>query len=485
MAGLKFALGMLPKTSKIENQYASLQRDFERYKELEKSDEMKRYLELKAIVETSEFEARKKDILTRKFKDTREYQQLMEFRTLERSKNTKNYFKIRDSRQLSDYYEFLKSDTLKRLKELAEYVKSDELKKAKADLTPRQYKKSEQGKKEKEYIRLLKSKTVKRNKKFEKSQSYLDYKATEKSDSLKKFMELKDFVNSEKFNEFRIFMNQSGVKKFKQSDEYQQLNEFKSLQDSNNIKWYFETKKNYPFEDLESWELVFEDDFSSEKPNPEKWIFRYINGERLLNKPYVLADDQHAFVDGANISNYQGHLSIMTMKQNNSCLSWDQELGFVERDFEYSSDLLSTATRFSTRNGRIQAKIRMGKSSVTQAFSLMADQILPHVDIVRYSKNKIYAGSYWKDNSITGESQEKTGGGRFTRDFFIYTLEWTPTRLIWKINDVVFKEESRGVPDEDMHLVFNASLKKNAKVIGIPSQMLIDWVRVYHEKSKD
>jgi beta-glucanase (GH16 family) len=280
-------------------------------------------------------------------------------------------------------------------------------------------------------------------------------------------------------------MNLSGKKKFVLSDEYKKEVEYSELKASEKITWYFKTKKHYPFTDLEKWDLVFEDQFEGDKLSPEKWMFRYINGDKLIKKPYVLADDIHAFSDGKNIALRESQLSIVTKPEKGRCMTWGPLTGFTEKEFDYTSDLLSSAKGFNKKYGLFKAKIRLGDSGVTQAFSLMAGQMLPHVDIVRLEKNKLITGNFWKNGGKEGfaRSLDKTGGKRYTRDYFIYSLEWSPEKLVWKINDVQFKIQTQGIPDTDMHIVFNASLKKSAKISGLPSRMEIDWVRVYDRKS--
>lgn len=54
--------------------------------------------------------------------------------------------------------------------------------------------------------------------------------------------------------------------------------------------------------------------------------------------------------------------------------------------------------------------------------------------------------------------------------------------MIWKINGLVFKVQAQGLPESEMHLCFNSSLKETAKNLNFPSSMEIDWVRVYKKK---
>jgi beta-glucanase (GH16 family) len=277
-------------------------------------------------------------------------------------------------------------------------------------------------------------------------------------------------------------MNLSGKKKYELSTEHKKETEYKELKESQKFKWYFNTKKKYPFGEIEKWNLVFDEGFEGEKPDTKKWMFRYINGDRLINKPYVLGDDIHAFTDGKNIQIEANHLSIITRQEKAKSMSWNPALGFTEKEFDYTSDLISSAKGFNSRYGLYKAKVKIGPSGVTQAFSLMSEQMLPHIDVFKYENRKLYAGNFWQNGKGVEKSQTKTGGSRYTKDYFIYSLEWSPEKITWKINDVIFKEQNHGIPENEMHMVFNASLKEKAKLSGIPSKMELDWVRVYEKK---
>ena len=288
-------------------------------------------------------------------------------------------------------------------------------------------------------------------------------------------------MNTEQFKEFKNYINLPGKKKYELSEEHKKEVEYKELKNSEKIQWYFKTKKKYPFRGIEKWNLIFEDHFDTNMTDPSRWMFRYINGDRLIKKPYVLADDMHAFTDGKNIEIRGSQLSIITREEKAKSHTWSPLTGFMEQEFNYTSDLLSSAKGYNSRYGLYKAKVRIGASGVTQAFSLMSDQMLPHIDVFKFENNRLFAGNFWKNGNKKGftSSVDKTRGSRYTSDFFIYSLEWSPEKLVWKINDVIFKVETRGIPETDMHMVFNASLKKDARNLALPSRMDIDWVRVY------
>ncbi len=308
---------------------------------------------------------------------------------------------------------------------------------------------------------------------------YQEYKKFEVSDELKHFQELETEVNSASFKQ-KVKATKS--KEFKETEEYKRQQEYLGLVKSEKILWYKKIKKKYPFGPVERWDLSFEDNFSSGKADSKTWMNRYIHGDKILNKGYVLADDKHAFTEGKNLEVSDNKLRILTKREKAKGLVWHPTLGFYEKEFDFSSDMISSAKSFSQAYGMIEAKIKFGSSGVSQAFSLMSEQMLPHVDIVKYEKGKIFSANFWKNGSGVAKSVTSAGGGKYSGNYHIYTLLWEAGKLTWKVNGVVFKTQTSGVPDKDLFLVFNSSLKEKANENGLPSAFEIDWVRVYKAK---
>ena len=482
MAGIKFSLGLIPNTKKVEEAENKLWQDFKDYQDFEGSDELRHFETLEKTVTSPEFASKKKEILGSKFKNTEEHKKEQEFKSLQKSAPIKNYFKVKDSAGLKAYEDFQKSDSLKRIDELEKFIKSDALAKAKSELSAKDFKASDEAKKETEYLRLQKSSAYKKYLKFKNSKAFNEYERIKGSEDLKKYEELKQFIESEDFTKVKEYMTLSPKKKFQLSDEYKKETEYNDLKDSDKIKWYYKTKKKYPFKEIENLELTFEEKFDAGQVDKKKWINRYLNGDKTINSPYVMADDKHGFADGKNLEIKGNALQIITKREEIKNLSWSPMFGFLDKEFAYSSDMISSGKSFRQKNGVFQAKIKMGKSQVTQAFSLQSDAMVPHIDIARFEKNKLSTGSFWNNGSGISKSISKTGGGRYTSNYYIYSLDWEPGKLTWKINGEVFKVQSGNIPENEMYLVFNASLKESAKDHGLPSAMEIDWVRVYRKK---
>ncbi len=118
---------------------------------------------------------------------------------------------------------------------------------------------------------------------------------------------------------------------------------------------------------------------------------------------------------------------------------------------------------------------------------MASEKNLPHVDILKLGqeKNAYCDGPSLRQCQPTRKVPESRkaefSGLDVSQDYFIYTLEWTKDKLTWKINDVVVNEQSQGIPQEEMYLVFSSSITGKADGTGLPASMEIDWVRCYRE----
>ena len=308
--------------------------------------------------------------------------------------------------------------------------------------------------------------------------SFLEY---ENSEEFNHFLELEKEVKS---SEFAVRKKQIPKKEYKDSEEFKKLEEYNILKKSEKVIWYFKTKKKNPFKEIAKWEETFNEPFKESNLDSKKWMTRYYWGDAILNEPYAMATDKSYPTDGKNIEFYDNKLRLVTKHEEVDGKKWDAGLGFLPEHFEYTSGLISTGSSFRQKFGIFKAKIKMSDNDVTQAFWMVGDGMVPHIDVARYDKGKLFSNFFWsnREGQAPSKSVSKTGGSRYTSDFFIVSLEWSPGKLIWKINDKVFKTQSSGVPQEEMYMVFSTALHRLANDSGLPSAMEIDWIRVYKLK---
>lgn len=307
-------------------------------------------------------------------------------------------------------------------------------------------------------------------------QSFKDY---ESSDEFKHFLELEKEIKSSDFT-----VRKKKIKKadYKNSEEYHKETEYKVLKKSEKVVWYYKTKKKYPFREIEKWDLTFDEKFNKSSLDTSKWMTRYYWGDKGMDSSFAMEDDLSFPTNGENIDFYDNKARIVTKAGNTEGLVWRGTQGFVIEDFNFTSGMISSAQSFRQKYGIFRAKVKMAAGSVAQAIWMVSDGMLPHVDVVRFENGKLYSNFFWGKEGSMNKSISKTKGSKYADTYFIYSLEWSPNKLVWKINDKVFKTQTSGVPQEEMHINFSSNLKKGASESGLPSAMEIDWVRVYKLK---
>lgn len=309
-------------------------------------------------------------------------------------------------------------------------------------------------------------------------QAYKDY---ENSDELKHYLELEKEVRSSNFALRKKKMKKDA---YRDSEEYQKVTEYQVLKKSEKVLWYYKTKKKYPFKEIEKWDLTFDEKFNKSTLDTSKWMTRYYWGEMGMDSSFAMEDDKSFPTDGGNIEFYDNKARIVTKAGNAQGLVWRGEQGFVLEDFDFTTGMISSAKSFRQKYGIFKAKVKMAAGSVAQAFWMVSEGMLPHIDVARFENGKLYSDYFWGKEKSPHKSVSKTGGSKYADTYFIYTLEWSPNKLVWKINDKVFKTQSSGVPQEEMYINFSCNLKKDGSESGLPSAMEIDWVRAYKLKEK-
>lgn len=481
MVNLKILLGLFPATSKIEEENAKLSEEYKRFRQFAASEELAYFNNLEKEVTSKEFEENRKKIESLRFEDTKEYNKLQLYLQLKKSKRIKSYYKIKQSRELANFLSASNSKELEDFIHLQSFILSSEFKgKAQA----KDFKKTPDYKKWREYKKLKKAKSITSYFKFKSSKKYSDYKLIDGSKEITEYENLGKFINSNEYKEVKAYMDDKH--RYEKSGDFKKLQEYGSLKQSEKIKWYFQLVSSTKFDSLKHWEKTFEDDFNDKQLNREKWITKYFWGEALLGSSYSLSNELQCYSDGKNLDFSDSALKIITRKEKASSNSWNPQLGFQPKDYEYTSGIINSGASFRQQYGKFEAKIRLSANyPLTQAFWMVGDSILPEIDVMKFDGKKLYLNSFWgkaTDNNGLQKSITTLRGKHFSHKFFIYTLEWTENALEWKINGITVKKETRGIPSLPMYVAFNSMLNKKINDSLLPASMEIDWIRCYQYK---
>ncbi len=465
---LAYKLRKASDTVGVENKRDTIRKDFEDFEAFSISEELNDYNDLEAYVLSEKFKSNRRSIENKSYKRSDLFKEEKDFKRFQKSNKFKTYFRLKGSNELSTFELTKVSEEISRFKELNTLVHSGN------------FNKKEQGEELKEFKRMQNSQHIKEFFKFEKSKSYKIYKELEDSKTLADYLKLEEKISSDEFLEEKAYLLDK--KRFEKTEDFKKLQEYLELKESDKYKKYFAFKNKNPFGELSKWELSFSEEFSSKSLNDEKWINKYYWGNELLNKGYSLNSDLHTFTEGKNISHSDSSILLHARKEKQEGLLWNPTMGFVPTEFDYTSAIINTGKSFRQKYGRFEAKIKLtNPNQVTHSFWMVADKNLPHVDVLKTSVDgKLLVGNYWGSENQINSKQFKIKGIDFSKGYFIYSLDWTKNELVWKINDVVVKTQTEGVPQDPMYLNFSMGITKEQQSVN--ASLEIDWVRCYKIK---
>ncbi|WP_226085593.1 carbohydrate binding domain-containing protein [Mesobacillus sp. S13] len=263
------------------------------------------------------------------------------------------------------------------------------------------------------------------------------------------------------------------------------------------------------------WSLVWSDEFSGPEIDRSKWTYDIGNwivdedGNGITNgwgnneKEYYTDSSENAFIE-------DGKLVIKAKKEQVT-----DQFG----TYDYTSAKLKTKGLFSKKYGRyeIKAKLPTGKGLWPALWMLPEDDkygawaASGEIDIMEAWGSRpntvsgtIHYGEGWPNNKYTGKEFELPKN-RGIDKWHTYALEWEPGELRWYVDGELYQTQnkwySKGTDnaanfaypapfDQEFYLVMNLAVGgwfdgEVDETTIFPSQMEVDYVRVYDLKKRD
>ncbi|MBT2640023.1 carbohydrate binding domain-containing protein [Bacillus sp. ISL-39] len=263
------------------------------------------------------------------------------------------------------------------------------------------------------------------------------------------------------------------------------------------------------------WSLVWSDEFSGPEIDRSKWTYDIGNwivdedGNGITNgwgnneKEYYTDSSENAFID-------DGKLVIKAKKEQVT-----DQFG----TYDYTSAKLKTKGLFSKKYGRyeIKAKLPTGKGLWPAIWMLPEEDkygswaASGEIDIMEAwgsSPHKvagtIHYGEGWPNNKYTGKEFELPEN-RGIDKWHTYALEWEPGELRWYVDGELYQTQNKWYSkgkdnaanfsypapfDQEFYLIMNLAVGgwfdgEVDETTKFPSQMEIDYVRVYDLKKRD
>ncbi len=211
------------------------------------------------------------------------------------------------------------------------------------------------------------------------------------------------------------------------------------------------------------WECVWRDTFDAPTVDLENWT--EVERRDNYNKELQYYTPLNSYTDDGCL--------VLTAKKEN-------------RDGKrYTSGMVQTAYKRAFLYGRIETRMRLphGKG-LFPAFWLLSDNYeIDVMEMIGSEPDIVYGVNHcMKDGRFV-----KTYGiqeGVDTEEFHTYALEWEPDALRWYIDDTLYYETTKHVPDEEMYIIFTLAVggvwpgsPDNDTVF--PCSMMIDEIALY------
>jgi beta-glucanase (GH16 family) len=244
----------------------------------------------------------------------------------------------------------------------------------------------------------------------------------------------------------------------------------------------------------QTWNLIWNDEFNGTSLDTSKWMHDIGTGSQ--NGLYGWGNSELQYYQPQNTVLNSGYAKIIANIEPNGIIdSWNNTM-------YYSSSRISTREKFDFRYGKVEARIKTvdGEGFWPAFWMLPSGGSWPcdgEIDIMEQW------GSDGPSNTTTGAAHAGTcpGGstyqsssynissGSYADNFHIYSIQWQPGLITWYVDNIQFLQVTpSSYPNiiwpfnsNNWYLMFNLAITSsgpNSNTV-FPSQIEIDWVRIY------
>ena len=404
----------------------------QRWRAIEKSPELAEYLALKEVVESAEFQKRKNELVTRRYKDTEEGQKMTKFGQLKSSLRMKGYEFALTNENIQAFMAY----EAKRAANPEEEIVLTRSEKMMYDIIRR-------------------------------SLLYQNYLQVKDSDELKQLHALDEEVHTADFEKRNALW--ADEKRWQHSEDYKTEQRFLELANSEDIKFYFASR-----EEKIDWAELFRPSFVDDMSEGKNWKPGFGYANPAMKDGHSRTNEWQAYNEGKNTFFAEGRMNIETRATGRKAIAWDEKKGFVETDFDYTSDVMNTKEAFAQESGMFMAKVR-SQGSGHHFFGLSTGKPgQPMIALYHYNGNKPQVGLI---NSDRTQMADLTGLLPANFFYFIYTFRWTKNELIWYVNNLEILRVRNTLPKEAMFLLAQSWLPKTEN--GGEGKLKIRWAKIY------
>lgn len=462
---LQNAFGSIKSTTRFEAEREALLHDYHVFVNVSKSEDLKEFQTLKERVNSATFKKMKADLKALKFKGSPEEVQLKQFNKLDKNSRLKKYYAVAGSAELKRYESLKEGTQLDRYFELEEVVEKGF---SKDDKNAKEIKA--------EFKKLKTSPDVVFLHQYQKSSAFRNYVKMQNSADKKKYEELKELVAADEFKQRKAYLEDS--QKWEKTPEYAEEKRYLELKGNSEIELYFKYKDSNAFDFFKTWNVVFDGRFKSAELDSSKWKTINPGAEKTVGRNFSQDGDLHAFANGKNIHLKDSKLMIQVKKDKINSLVWKPFVGFIEQEFDYSSDLLTSGGLFEAQYGLLEAKVKLASNkNIQDVFSLCNENNSVRLNLLESGHKKQVGLSQTLDGKTNVSASSI--GGLSSGKFYVFRMEWKKGQVTWKVNGKELFSVNSNVPDEPMHLFLTSLVIHETN--DLPHNFETEWVRFYQK----
>lgn len=226
-----------------------------------------------------------------------------------------------------------------------------------------------------------------------------------------------------------------------------------------------------------TWTLVWSDDFSNPTLDGTKWDVE--NDHPIKNNELEYYAPDEVYVQSDNLVLRSRQRTYSGYDTNGNWGTWN-----------YTSGLVRSINRFATAYGKIEIRAKAPSTKgIWPAHWMLPDSGAwpPEIDIMELKGSQ--PSTIYMTHHFGAWPNVQNHGGTYTGpnyalDYHTYAVEWSPTRIDWKIDGVVRFSSTDNIPKEPFYIILNTAVggdfdgNPNGSTV-FPQYHMIDYVRVY------
>jgi hypothetical protein len=424
--------GKMLSTDAFEKTIHDMQERVKRWRAIEKSPELAEYRELKKKVESSDFQEKKNELINRKYKDTQEGRKMMEYEELYNSSSIRRYRRALKDEEFQAFLAFRESEDFHKIKSF------------KAVLT---------------------DSTIRKYNMLYYSSYYKNYLKVLNSSELRRLEELENEVHKEDFQKRHALW--ADPKRWQHSEENKAYERYQELANSEDIKFYFESR-----EEKIDWAELFRPTFDDDMSSSKNWKPGFGYANPAMKDGHSRTSERQAYNAGKNAFFVEGRMDIETREESKKTVAWDEKKGFTEHVFDYTSDVMNTKDFFAQESGMFMAKVR-SQGAGHHFFGLSTGKMNnPMIALYHYN------GKTHQMGLVNGDKTQMADlTGMLRSMYYVYTFRWTKNELIWYVNNLEILRLPNRLPKEAMFYLAQSWLPNAEK--GGEGKLKVQWARAY------